>query len=350
MLNKRQKRHSFRRNPTGSRTHEIDRARDRANRLENFLALLETKITGQSPAEPARSSQELTERFSQYSESKRFAWLQRPRLHLAIFERVWRDDEIAKLGGKLVGEKARKEKAERAHKVWAIAKKLRWSDKRLTMFKQVVVEFRRNQTIQNYLRVRRQFPEVEIQIGAFAGIDPLVMLENEFRKQGVDPELVAGSLDADEPSIDALCLRLMERMVEREKISKDEPGHMQKRRAAITDTMVNYLIVTILESLDWNEQEVRIPASLVMLIRHQLTGTKPDLHTVYLAKERLQNIAISVALNLQPNEKLSINKLASLAGIPRSTAARWLKDKEFKQWLEVERIWAAEGAFKSVGK
>ena len=241
-------------------------------------------------------------------------------------------------------------KAERAHKVWAIAKKLRWSDKRLTMFKQVVVEFRRNQTIQNYLRVRRQFPEVEIQIGAFGGIDPLFMLENEFRKQGVDPELVAGSLDADEPSIDALCLRLMERMVEREKISKEEPGQMQKRRAAITDTMVNYLIVTILESLDWNEQEVRIPASLVMLIRHQLTGTKPDLHTAYLAKERLQNIAISVALNLQPNEKLSINKLASLAGIPRSTAARWLKDKEFKQWLEVGRIWAAEGAFKSVGK
>ena len=75
----------------------------------------------------------------------------------------------------------------------------------------------------------------------------------------------------------------MERVVEREKIAKNEPGNIEKRRAAISDAMVNYLIVTILELCDWNEQEVRIPASLVVLIRHQLTGTNPDLHTAYLA-------------------------------------------------------------------
>ena len=175
-------------------------------------------------------------------------------------------------------------------------------------------------------------------------------MEKAFQVQGIDPQLVAGSLDSDEPSIDALCLHLMSAIIEREKISKNEPGHIQKRRAAITDAMVNYLIVTILESFDLNDREVRIPASLVVLIRHQLTGAKSDLHTSYLAKERRHNTAIFIARDLKPNEKLSINKLASLASIPRSTAARWLKDKEFREWLDVARIWVAEGLFKNVGQ
>jgi len=350
MLNKRRKRRSVRRNPKASRTHEIDRARDRANRLKKFLVSVETKITGQSPAEPARSSQELTETLSPYFASERFAWLQRPRLHLAIFSQVYWDDEIARLGGKPVGDKAQKEAAERKQEVLTIARKLCWSDERLKMFKQVVIEYQNKPTIENYLRVRRQFPEIEIQIAEFGGMDPLYILEKQFREQGIDPGLLERCLDADEPSIDSLILHLMERIVERERITKGEPGHIEKRRAAISDGMINYLIVTMLESFDWTDQEFRIPASLVVLIRHQLTGTKPDLHTAYLAKERLQNIAIFVAQELQPNEKRSINKLAAMVRIPRSTAARYLKDKEFIEWLNTAQKWVAAGLFKNAGK
>lgn len=207
------------------------------------------------------------------------------------------------------------------------------------MFKHAIAGYRREPTLENYLRVRQKFPEVEIQIALFGGIDPLFELEPEFQKQDIDPQLIAASLDGDEPSIDALCLRLMECLVAREKISNRERGHIQKRRAAISDAMVNYLIVTILESFDWNEMEFRIPASLVILIRHQITGSNPDLHTTYLARQRLHNVAIFVAQNLKPDETLSINKLASFAGVTRSTAARWLKNKEFKGWLESARKW-----------
>jgi predicted transcriptional regulator len=87
-----------------------------------------------------------------------------------------------------------------------------------------------------------------------------------------------------------------------------------------------------------------------VLIRHQLTGTKPDLHTAVLAKEQLQNTAIMVAQILKPNEKLSINKLASIANVPRSTAARLLKDKEFQQWLKTAQGWVADGLFSNLHK
>lgn len=325
------------------------RPRSDNNRLTVFFTSVEAKFTEQPPAKPARPHQEL-ENLAQHSRKKRLAWLQRPSLHIEIFAQVLLDEKVAELGGTIVGDKARQRVAERAQEVAAIAKELGWSDARLSMFKQIVVEYRREPTIENYSRVRRQFPEVEIQIGLFAGIDPLFSLEMEFQKQGIDPQLLAAILDGDEPSIDELCLQLIERLVLREKISKGEPGHIQKRSAAISDAMVNYLIVSILESFDWNDIECRIPASLVVLIRHQITGSKPDLHATYLSRKRLQNVALAVARELKPSEKLSINKLASIVDVPRSTAARWLKDKEFKDWLETGKKWVAEGLFKNLNR
>ncbi len=299
---------------------------------------------------PAQSQQELEERRFQDPERERLEWLQRRRLHTAVFADVWFDAKWAKLGGKYVGDRAQKEAHDRAQEVAAIAKKLRWSDERLASFQQAIVDYRKNGTLEAYLRVRQQFPEVEIQVGKLAAMDAVFVLEDEFKKQGIDQYLVASCLEADEPSIDALCLQLLEKIVEREKISKDEPGHIQKHCAAISDAMVNYLIVTILEACDWNDLEVRVPASLVVLIRHQLTSAKPDLHTTYRARDKLHNTAIFVAQRLKPNEKLSINKLASMVNIPRSSAARLLKDKEFQSWLKTAQGWAAEGLFKNVGK
>jgi hypothetical protein len=314
------------------------------NRLAQFFATLEQRVTGETPKKPAQSPRELQDRVAQSATTKRLAWLSRPRLHTAIFAESLRDDEIAKFGAKPIGD-ALKQQRKRAQKITAITKQLRWSKERMGAFKRVVVDYRKNPTLENYLLVRREFPEVEIQIGEFGGIDALFTLENDFREQGVDPDLIAACLDADEPSIDALCLRLMEKLVEREKLSQGTPGYIQKRRAAISDALVNYLIVTILESFDWVEEEVRIPASLVVLIRHQLTGTNPDLHAAYLSREYKHNLAIMLAQILKPNDKLSINKLASIARIPRIRAARLLKDEDFMYWLELAKKWVAEGLF-----
>ena len=239
---------------------------------------------------------------------ERSAWRQRPRVHLFDYD-AFRCD------------------------LRQIELQLHWSNEQLYKFELVVNEYSRNPTIENYLRVRREFPEVEIEIAEFAGVPSLFALREEFENQGIDPRLVAGCLSANEPAIDALCLRLMELLVEREKISKHEPGHIQKRRATISDAMVNYLIVWILESIDSRERDVRIPASLPVLVRHLLTGTKPDLHAAFCRGVELYYLVQRVARSLKPDEKLSINKLASIADIPRIRAARLLKDEEFKELL-----------------
>ena len=104
-----------------------------------------------------------------------------------------------------------------------------------------VAVYRKDPSIENYLQVRREFPEVEIQVGQFGGMDALFALEDTFASQGIDPKLVAGALDADEPSIDALSLRLLELLAARNALPKSGPGHIEKRRRAISDATVNYL-------------------------------------------------------------------------------------------------------------
>jgi len=258
-----------------------------------------------------------------------------------MFEKVVRDEEIIGQGGAIITND------DPAQKVEAVAKEIGWSDWRLDIFSQVVVAYRRSPTIENYVRVRRLFPEVEIQVARFSGLDSLFVLESDFKKQGVDPDLVAAALeDADEPATDALCLHLLECLIARSKLPKTGPGHIAKRRSAISDATVNYLISTMLESFDWHEETFRIPASLVVLIRHQLCGLKPDLHEEYLLREKRHNVALLAAQQLKAGERLSINKLVAITGIPRSTAARWLADQEFQQWLEVGRKWAADGLFR----
>lgn len=231
-------------------------------------------------------------------------------------------------------------------KIEAIAKSLTWSSERLSAFKQLVLNYRREGSIENYLAIKRQFPEVEIQVSRFGGMDPLYALASEFRKQGIDPQLVAGGMDGVEPSIDALSLRLLECIVDREKLPKNGPGHLEKRRAAISDSMVAYLIAIMLESYDWNDEETfRVPASLIVLIRHQLCGLQPDLHTEYQRREHRQNTAIAIGRTLKPGEQPSVRKVARDYRVPRNTVARWLADNDFKGWVECGRQWEADGTF-----
>jgi hypothetical protein len=273
------------------------------------------------------------------AEGARLRWLRRPRLHTAIFEESWRNEkianELAKRGAVTQEMDAfERKRVKREQQIEEVKKSLGWPDERLALFKQLIVQYRQEQSIEDYVQIRRRFPEVEIQVSQFAGIDSLFALESELKKVGVNPDLVAAALDADEPSIDTLCLHLLELLIARSKLPKTGPGHIAMRRSAISDTTVNYLISTMLESFDRNEDIFRIPASFVVLVRHQLCGLRPDLHQEYLSTEKRHNMAFVVAQQLKPDEKLSINKLVEMTGIPRSTAARWLKDQEFRQLVD----------------
>jgi hypothetical protein len=269
-----------------------------------------------------------------------------PRLETRIFEQAWElETRLAQDGLRLNPEALERRKQAREQKIADHIGSLGWSAERVRLFTQTVVAYRRAPSIQNYLQMHREFPEVQVEIAAFGGIEALILLDRDFQGQGIDPHLIASALDGDEPGVDALCLRLLELVAERDSLPKSGTGHIAKRRSAISDTTLNYLIANVLEGYDRKNEAFRLPASFVVLARHQLCKLRPDLEIEYRSRELRTIIALSVARQLKPDEKLSINRLKQLTGLPRTTAARWLADPEFKLRLAEGRKFAADGLF-----
>jgi hypothetical protein len=260
--------------------------------------------------------------FAEHAYEKRRAWYRRP--HIARWEFEDPPDNVLE----------DPEDVERARKQNELAKKLGWEPERLARFKQLVLRYEKEPTIPNYLQIRRDFPETEIEVGYFGGgIDAPFELEEKFAGQGIDPMLLLGASLADEPDIDALCLQVLELLVTRGKLPKEGPGFIEKRRKATSDATINYLIVEILEAIQRYTRS--IPASLVVLIREQLCGSNPDLHQQYLAGVRFRNAASIAERHFQrTGEQISVRKLAAAAGVSRGTASRWLANKNFQRLVD----------------
>jgi hypothetical protein len=212
------------------------------------------------------------------------------------------------------------------------------SDARFTLFEGLVSAYEHKPDLESYVRLRREVPEVEIDVGQFGGVEQFLELESELWRRDINATVALGALDADEFDINELSLRLMECLIARAKIPNHGPGHIEKRRGAISDTLVNYLIVMMLESMEWNkENRIVIPSSLIVLIRHQLCGQAPDIRKAYISNEKREQAMFIVAQQSALNKKLSVRALAKLAGVKKSTAAIWLADPQFKarvaSWL-----------------
>jgi hypothetical protein len=124
------------------------------------------------------------------------------------------------------------------------------SDARLAQFKTLVSAYEHDPDLENYVRLRRDFPEVEIDVGQFGGVEQFYELEPELSRHGIEEVVALGAFDADQFDIDELSLRLMECLISRAKALNRVPGYIDERRRAISDTLINYLIVMMLEAME----------------------------------------------------------------------------------------------------
>ena len=125
----------------------------------------------------------------------------------------------------------------------------------------------------------------------------------------------------------------MERLVERETIPRKGTGYIQKRRSAISDAVVNYLLAVLLEGYDHLSERAQLyhlPTSLCVLLREQLCGANPDMYGICLSRKRREEIQTLVADRLQKGEKLTVRRLMKISGTARMSAARLLRDREFR--------------------
>ena len=200
-------------------------------------------------------------------------------------------------------------------------------------FSRLSREFKANPTIENYVKLRRENPNEEIEVAITGGLEWLFANEQLVKDFDIPPQLVASALDADPASISELSLRLMERLIERKEAEKSGKTHLVSRRGAIGDSLVNYLINMMLDSLDWND-ELHIPRDLIVLIRHQIGGETSDWEKK-LAIHENQSKAVWVALHLsQEGRDLSYRAIGKELGVNATTVMRWFPNNELAEKMQ----------------
>jgi hypothetical protein len=193
--------------------------------------------------EPYRHLRHLAKR----SDKNRLAWHRRPRIDLSGPYDAEREAKLLEIFG---------------------------SDRRLELFRTMAADYEKLPSLENYPRLRTSFSEAELSVAVFNELENLLALQFELERLAIPLDLVAGALKAYEPDIDQLSLRLMECLVARDKLPRGGQGHIERRRQAISDALVDYLIVTMLEATE--KSSMVIPSSLIVLIRDRLCGPNPD--------------------------------------------------------------------------
>jgi hypothetical protein len=121
-------------------------------------------------------------------------------------------------------------------------------------FNDISKEYKASPTIKNYVRLRRQHPDGELEIATTGGIDFLFHAEQELLSYRISQRTITGILDADVVSQAKLSLQLLELLIERQEKYKYGATHAVSRKEAISDTLVNYLIACSLDALSWNDE------------------------------------------------------------------------------------------------
>ncbi|MBK8158772.1 MAG: hypothetical protein IPK59_08440 [Rhodospirillaceae bacterium] len=188
--------------------------------------------------------------------------------------------------------------------------------------------FREDGSLESYLLIRRSFPNQKVEVGRFGGVDPFLVMRAELEEHGVVPTLILGVMDGDEVQIDELALRIMEWLVVRSALIKSGQTHLKIKREAVPDSLIDYLLMIIIESCE--RHSVSMPPALVVLLRERLGGPNPARHARYEISEKQKEAVWVAAQIFGANESISIRRLAKELNIEPSTISRWFKKENLR--------------------
>jgi hypothetical protein len=187
-------------------------------------------------------------------------------------------------------------------------------------------EFKESPTIETYVRLRRERPNVEIEVATTGGLEFVLFHEEQLRDYGIDPDLVSGVLDAAPEAQTELALRLMESIIQRNEKEDTGATHLISRREAISEALVNYLIGVALDGLSWND-DLLISRELIVLIKHQLGVSTSR----YIEEQKIINRKFEArwmaGLLIRKGKLPSYRNIARSLGLQASTVKRWFSDQ-----------------------
>jgi hypothetical protein len=197
-------------------------------------------------------------------------------------------------------------------------------------FNEFTKAYKKDPSIENYVKLRRENPDAEIEVGVIGGMEQLFYMQHELRRYGIDPTLVAKTMDAIPEAIGEIALQLMEKIIEARRLSDSGETHLVRRGLAIPDKLIDWIITCSLDSLSWND-DLYVPRDLIVLIRERLGGSNPEYEQASKAHEHKGNAACVggqlKARGITPTFKM----LAGAFGVAPSTVKRWFQPGEFER-------------------
>ncbi len=210
--------------------------------------------------------------------------------------------------------------------------------------------YKNDPSIENYVRLRRENPDGEIEVRVTGGIDQLFFMEPELEKYGISPDLVASALDADHDSVGELSLQLLEKIIAARELQKAGETHIVSRGLAIPNKLIDWLIAMSLDAMSWTD-DLTIPRDLIVLIRERLGGANLEYELASASHQKKMNAAIIAGQLKSQGIRPTLKILASALNVAPSTVKRWFEpgelEREADKW---SRGFDEHGNFKPIGK
>jgi hypothetical protein len=195
-------------------------------------------------------------------------------------------------------------------------------------FRKIARSYIDDPTIENYVRLRRKYPGMHLDVATDPGIEFVFEQGKELEAAyGIRTKAVLGALDGDPKAHGDLALRLLELLLERREMKRKGETHLVRRNRGISDTLVNDLIGLSLDSLAWNGNTAISP-DLIVLIKHQL-GARFSEYEAKEEKQRKKFDAVRFAVQLALEGKVpSYRKIARIMGVEATTVMRWFEGED----------------------
>lgn len=179
-------------------------------------------------------------------------------------------------------------------------------------------DFRENQTIEEYLRLRENFELWEAEVYYIRDFEWEYEFQDQLLKYGIEMEILEYARKGNPYYIDQLCLCILEQL--KEANSPDKAAHSQSRGDIMPFALMDLLIVGILEDILHNKLEgvevcngvSELTHSLVYLIRNRLRGATYDLRENLGIEAQKQRIISIVAWCTLIDEVPSVRKIGDI--------------------------------------
>jgi hypothetical protein len=195
-------------------------------------------------------------------------------------------------------------------------------------FNDLTKEYKKSPTIENYVRLRREYPEGEVEVSTTGGVEFLSAREDDLRSQGLDPDVVIRLFDADLGAQAEISLLLLQKVIERDNLHKLGETHIVSRKKVVSDTLINYLIGCGLDGMSWTDN-LEITRELIVLIKRQL-GTLTSQYEIQQERLNRRSQATWIAAQLLNQGKTpTYRNIGRVLGVQASTVMRWFPDGDF---------------------